>query len=71
VRLENFEIVSSIELRCDGEIWDLHNRAHFRGLQLLPNDNAAVMSWSSANSCTLSGRHGVQLFFNDSAEALR
>jgi hypothetical protein len=63
VRLENFEIPTSIELQFEGKRWDLHNAAHFRGLQLLPSDNAAIMKWSSTNSPSLPGRNGVNLLF--------
>ena len=56
MKLENFEIASSIALRSEGKICDLHDCAHFPGLQLLPNDNAAVMNWSSANAPSLPDR---------------
>jgi hypothetical protein len=46
MKLSNFEITSSIELQSGGLFWDLHNFANFQGLELLPTQNIAVMSWS-------------------------
>jgi len=46
VRLENFEIDSSIELRTGGLLWDLHNFADFRGLEFLSTENTVVMRWT-------------------------
>jgi hypothetical protein len=46
MKLRNFEISSSIELQSGGLFWDLHNFANFQGLELLPTQNVAVMSWS-------------------------
>ncbi len=63
MKLENFEIASSIALRSEGKLWDLHNSAHFRGLQVLSNDNAADINWSSAKAPGLPDRQSVQLFF--------
>ncbi|HEY1424524.1 MAG TPA: hypothetical protein VGF20_13805 [Candidatus Acidoferrum sp.] len=64
MRLENFEIASSIELQFEGQVWDLHNSAYFRGFQLSAADNTAVMDWSSLNSPSLPGRRGIRLRFN-------
>lgn len=63
MRLENFGIASSIELQFEKAFWDLHNSAIFRGFELLPDDNSAVMKWSSANSPSLPGRSGARLVF--------
>jgi hypothetical protein len=38
MRLENFAIHSSIELKSGNLLWDLHNVADFRGLELLPTE---------------------------------
>jgi hypothetical protein len=46
MRLENFEIHSSIELQTGNLFWDLHNFADFHGLELIPAENSAVMRWS-------------------------
>ena len=46
MRLQNFEISSSIELQSAGLFWDLHNFARFLGLEIIPAENIALMSWS-------------------------
>jgi len=46
MRLENFEICSSIEFQSGGLFWDVHNFANFDGLELIPKENSAVMRWS-------------------------
>src|SRR5260221_13071836 len=46
MRLQNFEISSSIELQSAGLFWDLHNFARFLGLAIIPTENIALMSWS-------------------------
>jgi hypothetical protein len=46
MRLQNFEISSSIEFICGDLFWDVHNFARFEGLTLMPEENAAVMHWS-------------------------
>jgi hypothetical protein len=46
MRLENFEVRSSIELQTGNLFWDLHNFADFLGLELIPAENTAVMRWS-------------------------
>jgi hypothetical protein len=46
MRLQNFEISSSIEFQSGGLFWDAHNFANFDGLELIPAENAAVMRWS-------------------------
>ena len=46
MRLQNFEISSSIELQSGGLFWDIHNFANFDGLELIRSENAAVMRWS-------------------------
>jgi hypothetical protein len=46
MRLENFEIHSSIELQTGNLFWDLHNHFDFVGLELIPTENMAVMRWS-------------------------
>jgi len=45
MRLENFGIHSPIELQSGNLLWDLHNVSDFRGLELLPTENVAVMNW--------------------------
>jgi len=45
MKLENFEICSSIELQTGKLIWDLHNVACFCGLELISAENAAIMKW--------------------------
>ena len=47
MRLENFEIHSSIALQTGNVFWDLHNFADFVGLELIPTENMAVMRWSA------------------------
>jgi len=46
MRLQNFEICSSIEFQSGGLFWDVHNFANFDGLELIRTENAAVMRWS-------------------------
>jgi hypothetical protein len=46
MRLQNFEISSSIEFQSGGLFWDIHNFAKFDGLELIRTENAAVMRWS-------------------------
>jgi hypothetical protein len=46
MRLQNFEICSSIEFQSGGLFWDVHNFAKFDGLELIRTENAAVMRWS-------------------------
>ncbi len=46
MRLENFEIHSSIELQTGNLFWDLHNVFDFVGLELTPTENMVVMRWS-------------------------
>ena len=45
MRLQNFEICSSIEFQSAGLFWDVHNFASFDGLELIRAENAAVMHW--------------------------
>ena len=47
MRLQNFEICSSIEFQSGGLFWDVHNFAIFDGLELIRTENAAVMRWSA------------------------
>jgi hypothetical protein len=58
MRLENFEIHSSIELQTENFLWDLHNAADFRGLELIPAENAAVMRWTLPSGPNPSDRDG-------------
>jgi hypothetical protein len=46
MKLHNFDISSSIELQSGSLFWDLHNFANFQGLELVPTQNAVVMSWT-------------------------
>jgi hypothetical protein len=46
MRLQNFEISSSIGFQSGGLFWDVHNFASFDGLELIRSENAAVMRWS-------------------------
>lgn len=55
MRLENFEIHSSIELQTENRFWDLHNVAHFCGFELIPDQNAMIMRWSATSSSDLWG----------------
>lgn len=50
MKLENFDIGSSIELQTENRFWDLHNAAHFGGLELISDENAVVMRWSAVSS---------------------
>jgi len=47
MRLQNFEICSSIEFQSGGLFWDVHNFWRFDGLELIRAENAAVMRWSA------------------------
>jgi len=55
MKLENFEICSSIELQTANSFWDLHNVADFCGLELIPSENAAVMRWKVPSGSNSSG----------------
>lgn len=44
MKLRNFEISSSIELRSENSYWDLHNFADFTGLELIVPENAVATS---------------------------
>jgi hypothetical protein len=46
MKLENFEVHSSIELKTGNLFWDLHNLADFRGLELIVSENTLVMRWT-------------------------
>lgn len=46
MRLENFDIHSSIELQSGNLVWDLHNVADFDGLELIPTENTVIMRWT-------------------------
>lgn len=50
MKLENFEISSSIELQAGNSFWDLHNVFSFHGLELIFSENAAVMRWDARSS---------------------
>jgi hypothetical protein len=68
LKLLNFDISSSIELQCGNLFWDLHNFANFAGLELIPAENAAVMSWNAPVSSNPWGCHenkssGMKLYF--------
>lgn len=70
MRLLNFHLSSSTSLESNGLSWDIHNCAIFRGLSLIPQENAAVMRWrnpSASNSwgCVDNGFAGMQLYFKD------
>jgi hypothetical protein len=70
MRLENFEIHSSIELQTGNRFWDLHNAADFCGLELISNENAVVMRWSATSSSNPWGPYeqkfsGMVLRFNN------
>ena len=70
MRLENFELLSDIELQSDGLIWELHNFADFRGLELVPGENLVVMRWtvppgSNPWGCTANKFSGVMLHFRN------
>src|SRR5580704_16502242 len=68
--LGNFEIHSSIELQTGNRFWDLHNVAHFCGLELIASENAAVMRWNATSSSNPWGPYeqkfsGMVLRFNN------
>jgi hypothetical protein len=69
VKLENFELESSITLQSDdGLLWDLHNCAYFEGLELIQNENAMAMRWSVLAAHPWGGRNefaGVELHFKN------
>jgi hypothetical protein len=70
MRLENFEIHSSIELQSGNLLWDLHNFADFLGLELIPTENTAVMRWivppeSNAWGCVENRFPGMTLRFKN------
>jgi len=70
MRLENFELLSDIELQSDGLIWELHNFADFCGLELVPAENLAVMRWSMPSGpkhwgCAANESSGVMLYFKN------
>lgn len=70
MRLENFDIHSSIELQTKDRFWDLHNASHFCGLEFIPDENALVMRWSAASSSSLWGPYepkfsGMALHFKN------
>jgi hypothetical protein len=50
MKVENFEISSSIELQAGNSFWDLHNVFSFHGLELIFSENAAVMRWDARSS---------------------
>ena len=58
MRLQNFEISSSIELQSGGLFWDIHNFAKFDGLELIQSENAAIMRWSVSRSLGSCSRVG-------------
>jgi hypothetical protein len=60
MKLENFEIHSSIELQSENFLWDLQNVAAFRGLELIPSENAAVMRWTLPSGPNPSDRDGSE-----------
>jgi hypothetical protein len=70
MKLQNFEISSSIEFQSGGLFWDLHNFADFDGLELIPTDNAALMRWSVPSSsnpwgCDENKFAGMELHFKN------
>jgi hypothetical protein len=70
MRLSNFIVKSSIELMSGELNWDLHNGVKFKGLELVPPENAAVMRWRALNIKNPSGsfenRHsGLDIWFRD------
>jgi hypothetical protein len=70
MRLQNFEISSSIEFQPGGLFWDVHNFARFDGLDLIRAENAAVMRWSvppgsSPWGCDENKFTGMELHFKN------
>jgi hypothetical protein len=70
MRLQNFEISSSIEFQSGGLFWDIHNFAKFDGLELIRTENAAVMRWSvpvASNpwGCYANNFAGMELHFKN------
>jgi len=69
MRLKNFEISGSIELRTGDLLWDIHNFADFEGLELLPACNAVVMRWTVPKEANPWGSpenksSGMKLYFD-------
>lgn len=70
MRLQNFEISSSIEFQSGGLFWDVHNFASFDGLDLIRAENAAVMRWgvptgSNPWGCDENKFTGMELHFKN------
>src|SRR5262249_32945987 len=70
MKFQNFEISSSIEFQSGGLFWDVHNFANFDGLELIRQENAAVMRWSVptvANpwGCYENKFAGMELYFKN------
>ena len=70
MRLQNFEISSSIEFQSGGLFWDVHNFAKFDGLELIPAENAVVMRWSVPSASNPWGCYenkfaGMDLYFKN------
>ena len=68
MKLQNFDVSSSIELQSGDLFWDLHNFADFDGLELIPGDDAVVMRWSVPEEPNPWGCHenkfkGLELVF--------
>ena len=67
MRLVNFELSKpsySIELIGLDTVWDLHNNGHFRGIDVNPNDNTAVMKWTLLGN-TATTYSGCNLIFQN------
>ena len=61
MKLENFEICpSSIELKMGSSFLDLHNVFGFRGLELIPSEDAAVMRWNVPSNSNHSRIHEMK-----------
>jgi hypothetical protein len=70
MKLKNFELASSVELRTGELIWDIHNFANFEGLELIPAQDAVVMKWIVLNrdkpwGCVANKFSGMNLYFDD------
>jgi hypothetical protein len=70
MNLKNFVISGSVVLQTANLYWDIHNRAYFEGLELIPANDAVVMKWTAPEVDNPWGCHenkfsGMKLYFDD------
>jgi hypothetical protein len=70
MKLKNFEISREIELQTGNLFWDIHNFAHFEGLELIPASNVVVMKWTVPRrtnpwGCSENKYSGMTLYFDN------